>query len=161
MEIEKKIPNTVLYIYTRDVKEAQSLILTTNIKSVHVMFVAQEQLYVQLQDKKFGFVIREDCVVNNVSTPTKLSNYLANGIIPIYTDAIKDFSRIMNEKEYHIRLKSEFDLSGWTNQICNSILMHEQDPDKILAEYTEIFNMYYLKQLHIVRAKEPIRDTFS
>ncbi|CCP09612.1 Glycogen synthase [Stenotrophomonas maltophilia SKK35] len=41
----------------------------------------------------FGFILREDSVVNNVACPTKIVEYLANGIVPIIdSDQIGDFS---------------------------------------------------------------------
>lgn len=43
----------------------------------------------------FGYILREDSVVNNVACPTKIVEYLANGIIPIIdSDQIGDFSAL-------------------------------------------------------------------
>lgn len=41
----------------------------------------------------FGYILREDSIVNNVACPTKIVEYLANGIVPIIdSDQIGDFS---------------------------------------------------------------------
>lgn len=43
----------------------------------------------------FGYILREDSVVNNVACPTKIVEYLANGIVPIIdSDQIGDFSAL-------------------------------------------------------------------
>jgi len=43
----------------------------------------------------FGYVLREDNVVNNVACPTKIVEYIANGIIPVIdSDRIGDFSAL-------------------------------------------------------------------
>jgi len=43
----------------------------------------------------FGYVLREDNVVNNVACPTKIVEYIANGIIPIIdSEKIGDFSAL-------------------------------------------------------------------
>lgn len=161
VEIEKILTEAKLFIYTKNVEEAKALIRTIGIKNVHISFVPQELLYHELEDKKFGFVIRENCTVNNVATPTKLSNYLANGMIPIYTDAIKDFPKVMANRNFHIMLESIFDLNNWAKKISGSFLMSELDADEVLAEYVEIFNGYYSKELHIDRVKESLIAAFS
>ncbi len=41
----------------------------------------------------FGYILREDSIVNSVACPTKVVEYLANGIVPIIdSDQIGDFS---------------------------------------------------------------------
>lgn len=43
----------------------------------------------------YGFVLRDDIVVNNVACPTKISEYLRYGIIPImHTDRVGDFVKL-------------------------------------------------------------------
>ncbi len=43
----------------------------------------------------FGFILRDDCIVNNVACPTKLIEYLFNGVIPIVKSAsIGDFNEL-------------------------------------------------------------------
>lgn len=47
------------------------------------------------RDAAFGFILRDDSVVNRVACPTKLIEYLAAGVIPIVrTSAIGDFEEM-------------------------------------------------------------------
>lgn len=51
-----------------------------------------EELFQIYSECHFGFILREDIVVNRVACPTKLIEYLATGIIPIVdSDNIGDF----------------------------------------------------------------------
>ncbi len=52
----------------------------------------REEIFPEYRLSHFGFILREDRVVNNVSCPTKLVEYLAMGVIPIVdTSEIGDF----------------------------------------------------------------------
>ena len=42
-----------------------------------------DEIYLEYKDCDFGFLLRDDTIVNNVACPTKLMEYLAFGIIPI------------------------------------------------------------------------------
>jgi len=56
--------------------------------------VAKEELSRRYLDADLGFVLRDDTAVNRVSCPTKLSEYLAFGVIPIVrSPRIGDFDR--------------------------------------------------------------------
>lgn len=46
-------------------------------------------------ESTFGFILRDDCIVNNVACPTKLIEYLFNGVIPIVkSSSIGDFNEL-------------------------------------------------------------------
>ena len=59
---------------------------------------SNEEIYKEYEDCDYGFLLRDDNVVNNVACPTKMMEYLRFGIIPILkTD------RIGNFKEYGLQ----------------------------------------------------------
>lgn len=80
-----------LYVYTGAQAEAERLLRTYQVEHYEVRFVEPEALGQELRRMKYGFVLREDCTVNRVATPTKLSNYIAHGVIPIYSDCLTSF----------------------------------------------------------------------
>lgn len=56
--------------------------------------VAKQELSRRYLDADLGFVLRDDTAVNRVSCPTKLSEYLAFGVIPVVrSPRIGDFER--------------------------------------------------------------------
>ncbi len=140
--IEKK-NDVKLLVCTPDTEKAKQIIYNNNIKNYDIKFVSKDKLNEELKKVKFGFVIREDNAVNRVSTPTKLSTYLANGIIPIYSHCIVDFSKIMNDSKFAISLV-ERDVT----KIEKMLNMHI-DPKEIFDEYNNIFNSYYCKEKYV------------
>lgn len=106
VQVYKKIedidPSSMFYVYTFDKRTAENIIKTNNIKNYSVEYVRKEELSEKIKGIKYGFVLRENCTVNNVATPTKFSNYIANGIIPIYSSALKSFSKVALENEVGI-----------------------------------------------------------
>ncbi len=54
---------------------------------IRVESVTPEQLRQEYKNAQYGFVLREDCVVNHVACPTKLIEYILMGIVPIMNTA--------------------------------------------------------------------------
>ena len=112
----------------------------------------------RIQNIKYGFVLREDNAVNNVATPTKFSNYLSNGIIPIYSGAVKSF----NEYDEQLNLGVECNLND-TQKGVESILEHI-DKNITSAEVKEkcekAFADYYNQQKYIKELSSKIKEVF-
>lgn len=71
-------------------KLSEGALLSDNIE---VGCKTSEQLNTYYQEADYGFILREDIVVNNVSCPTKLIEYLEYNIIPVIDSSkIGDFS---------------------------------------------------------------------
>ena len=92
-EIETRATTPVKFcVYTFQKEAAEQIVQNLGIQNYSVDCVPAEELSRRIKEIKYGFIIREDHPVNNVATPTKFSNYLANGIIPIYSSAVKSFA---------------------------------------------------------------------
>ncbi len=92
-EVEKRSKTeTEFYIFSSEQEKASAIIQKYKIKNYFIDYVEKEELAARIAGIKYGFIIREDNIINNVATPTKFSNYIANGIIPIYSDALRSFS---------------------------------------------------------------------
>lgn len=69
-----------------------------DIKMNPSLFVSSKNLtdlMIDYQESHYGFILREDIVVNHVACPTKLIEYLAMGVIPIVDcERIGDFSEM-------------------------------------------------------------------
>jgi hypothetical protein len=137
------IPNTKLLVLTPEKEKAQREINKTAIKNYEIGFVSVEELPAILANAKFGFVIRDDVEVNQVSTPTKISTYIANGLIPIYSECLKDFHSIISQFKYKISYDSiEFydELKQYMTEKINA--------DSIYIDYSNLFDMYYNANYH-------------
>lgn len=108
--IEKNIRNTKLTLLTKDKEHALKLIEKYEIKNFDIKYVVLDDLEVELSKYKYGFLLRNDHVVNNVATPTKMNSYLSVGVIPIYSDVISDFKLHLSQ--------------------CESFLVHNLDSSK-------------------------------
>ena len=54
-------------------------------------------------------ITRKDIAINKVATPTKMSSYLANGIIPIFSDIIGDFNKVMGKLKYTVPVGQNYE----------------------------------------------------
>lgn len=152
-EVEKRYDDAKLSVYTKDSDMAKLLLEKYNIKNYEIDYVNPEEIKERLKKIKYGFVIREDISVNNVATPTKISNYMSAGVIPIITSSIKDFSKRVKGKSSICQLHTTSDSEHLLDYL-------EQDITKeaISNDYSEIFNSYYNDDYHIRRIGKLIRD---
>lgn len=81
----------------------------------------------------FGFILREDIVVNHVSCPTKLIEYLATGIIPIV-----DSENIGDFKDYGMHFV-------YLSDIVKGYYPEEEIRNKMAKENLQIYE--YLKKI--------------
>lgn len=135
-QIQDLIPKSKFLFLTNDSQKAAELVAKNNIKNFEINYVPKAELPKVLSKCKFGFVLREDNVVNNVSTPTKLSTYLSCGVIPVFSDSIHDFYNLMLTKKYKIVYNS---LTFLEDVKSFSIV----NPLDIMNEYKDIFSTYY------------------
>lgn len=143
-KVNEKIPNSRMYIYTSEKEKAYKLIEDYNVKNIFVDYVSYEMLNEKIQGFKYGFLIRDDVIVNQVATPTKMNGYLANGVIPIYSNIIDDFQKNL-KGEFLLDVENERDA---VNKIVafESIGINSID---IKEEYSRFFNEYYSDSYYI------------
>ncbi|HEN9524451.1 TPA: hypothetical protein U9I82_002881 [Acinetobacter baumannii] len=149
--IEKDLPNANLTILTKDIDKAKELVNKFLIKNFKVDFVPLKNLDEELKKYKYGFIIRDDHIVNNVSTPTKMNSYLANGIIPIYTNVIDDFNQNLNLKNCGLILDVNDRLDAWKKDIINfeNVSKNSEFKIRVESEIEEIFGKYYNRESYI------------
>lgn len=140
--IEKQSSSNVrLFVYTFQKEKAKELISHYNIKNCEVDYVDKEELSERLKSIKYGFVLRKDCTVNNVATPTKFSNYLSNGIIPIYSSALRSFAEF--DKARGLGIICDIDnLQGGVKAIMES-MNKKVDSNSVKKKCEGVFADYY------------------
>ncbi|MCH5242931.1 MAG: hypothetical protein J1F67_11045 [Muribaculaceae bacterium] len=142
--IENKYNDTKLLVLTKQSDKALKLLQQYKISNFEIDCVKADEVSQRLANIKFGFVIRDEDPVNYVSTPTKISNYLSSGVIPIVTKSVRDFVNLFKDKNCLCVLESANDYSKLFNFIKKNI-----DPTKIEQDLLEIFDSYYNDNNHI------------
>lgn len=132
-----------LFIFTQEQKKADNIMKQYKIKNYEIKYVPNNLLHKELAGIKYGFILRDNNIVNQVATPTKLSTYLANGVIPIFSSCLKSFAKVTENCKNVIKVNDKNDVF--------SILAHAKEQinqDDIYIEYETIFNSYYNSELH-------------
>lgn len=82
-------------IFSSDVGEFRERLVKAGNSTTRLLSVSGPELASEYNRAKFGLLIREDHIVNQVSCPTKLGEYLAHGVLPVMNHAhIGDFSEL-------------------------------------------------------------------
>jgi hypothetical protein len=143
-EIESKLCDTKLRVYTFDVESARRRIIEKEIKNYSVERVPKNEVANRMNEVSYGFVIRKDNIINRVATPTKLSTYLASGVIPIFSDCLQDFYNLSKAMKYVYAVPSIVDVDSIIEFCRKPIIVNE-----IKEEYKAVFNSYYSKEKYI------------
>ncbi|MCU4406437.1 glycosyltransferase family protein [Acinetobacter junii] len=152
-QIEEKNSSAVMYLYTNEKNEAFKLIDKYKIKNIYVDYVPYEQLNDHLKKIKYGFLLREDNIINRVSTPTKMNGYLANGIVPILSNVIDDFNENL-VGDYLIT-------SDKSNELIDKILGFEKkeiSAKAVYNEYQSFFEKYYSDSHYLVELSQKLKE---
>lgn len=144
-EIENDIPDSKLFLFTFECEKAQLLVKKFALNHVSIQYVPFDRLNEAIRQCKYGFIIRKDIEMNRVATPTKMNSYIANGIIPIYTDCIDSFKQSLSSLQYQIKMNYPLDYKSIVNFDKKEIVAED-----VYAEYKEkVFSNYYSRENHI------------
>ncbi len=87
-----KTSGTYSYTILTHSQEAFSGIHPQVREKTTIKTVSSKQITEYYQNANLGFILRNDTIVNNVACPTKLIEYLANGVVPVVlSEKIGDF----------------------------------------------------------------------
>ena len=143
--IEDRVPDTFFKVLTFSVDEAKQILEKKNVKNFSVTCVPKEKVFDELIDTTYGFIMRQDSVVNNVATPTKFSSYMSAGVIPIFSSCLKDFASLSNTMKF--AKKVETFAENTVDEIVEFVNT-KVDTDGVKKEYYRVFGTYYNKELH-------------
>jgi len=157
--IEEECAEARLKIFTEEIDRAEALAKETGLKSYSIKYVKNDDLPNELTGVKYGFLLREHSPINYVATPTKMSVYMSNGIIPIMSDAIGDFNKAFKDIQNKIIINIEDDC-GKTAKSIIEFDNTEVNPEDILNEYEKVFNTYYCREQYENNLNELLLNTF-
>lgn len=145
-QIEDKYKNTTLRIFSKDLDAAKDLLLKYDIRHYTLDSVKQEEMNDALSLCKYGFLLRDNNIVNQVATPTKLATYVGNGVIPIITSTIRSYADIATEYP-HIYCYDENN----KEQVIDKALTDKIDAQELEDEYTSLMDKYFNTDKYIER----------
>lgn len=151
--IKEQIPDATLTIYSKD-KEKVNKILKECAVEADVKYVSYTQLSEEIRKFKYGFLIRQNNPVNDVATPTKMCSYLANGLIPIYSDVIGDFKDVFSEMNYTIPLSENYEGIDKIYELEKKNI----NASEVHKEFSEIFRVYYSEEKYINSLYEKMKE---
>lgn len=140
--IEKQLPNATLRLFSGNKDEFIQKCKDRGISNYELKYVPVNQLQDELHKCKYGFIIRDNHIVNLVSTPTKMNSYLAAYMIPIFSDGVDDFKRNINLGDYEIMAKCPLNAEVVANKIAD-FEKTSRDYSKYKFTVEEIFNNHY------------------
>lgn len=156
-DIKQHLPSATLAIYTQDQDDAKNILSIYGVEAT-IRYVPYQQLAEEIKQYKYGFILREDVVVNRVATPTKMNSYLSCGIIPIYTDVIGGYKENLGNMKYAIPLKPN------SNEGIDKLYKLENGPInsvEILEEYKTVFERYYNEGDYVKGIAASLRNHLS
>lgn len=149
--VKERLPRAELLLFTGEVEEAKRKIACLGISGVTVDCKPQEDLQYHISRAKYGFVLRDDCAINRVATPTKISTYLANGVIPVYSKCLEAFSETSTDIT-----RLEFDSETFVDDLIRFEKAHVI-PAEIESQYAD----YFTKYLDLASRKQDIQSFLS
>ncbi len=148
-QIQVEIPKAKLYIFTSDRRVAENYLQKYELSNVTVDYIPYQKIGEKLKKMKYGFILRENIAMNRVSTPTKMNTYLANGIIPIYSNYIEAFRTNLLNLEYQIATNNNDDFTS----IIKKIKVFEEITDLNIDIKNDFennaFTSFYNQDFHI------------
>lgn len=147
--IKRSLIGASLTIYTQEIEKANQVLKEYDLTSVAVEYVGYKDIDDKLQKFKYAFLLRKNHIVNKVATPTKMNTYLANGLIPIYSDAV-DYFRDNLSQEIGICLNAPFDNNIQRN--AEKIIEFERtvvDSKNLHQSYNTLFSRIYDDDIYI------------
>ena len=155
--IKSMITDAELIIYTSEIERAKEILKIHDLDNVNVGCVSPEEMNKVLEDIKFGFIIREDNPVNSVATPTKLSSYLAAGVIPIYSNCIDSFNKQLAKTKFCVEISKLDSVPEALVTLCQKKI----DVKEIFDDYNYIFSTYYSESKYIENIAELMKKIIS
>lgn len=141
--IEDKLQDCFFKVLTFDEKKGKRILEEKGVKNYSVKRVPKEEVKQELLEANYGFIIREDSIVNRVATPTKFSSYLSSGVIPIFSKCLTDFTQESSKMKYALPLDEDIDVTSLLDFVNQEVKKEE-----ISKEYERLFSEYYSPEHH-------------
>lgn len=150
--VQLKEPQARLDFFTFNTQDAKNKIDEYGLENVRICTVGLDDIDKAISKNRYGFLIRDDHVVNNVATPTKLSTYMSVGTKPILTNVIYDFNASLDKDSCIYLDKNDSDIES-ADKILEDFYK-KQDDYIFISCRVQIFDDFFNKKLYIDRLKK-------
>jgi len=132
-----RVPDATLYLYVRKkyvVQEVVDEFIDSLFHSRVIINELNDRVEVEnaLSKIEYGFVLREDNDVNNVSSPIKIAEYMACGIKPIISSSIKSVAKYLKQENI-----------GYLVEDINCVDYDEMLKRSAVNDIVSVYNKYY------------------
>ena len=150
-DIVKMNSNAKLYIATLEKEQAQEYVdlylSKENHERVEILSLEnREKIQNFLSTKEYGFLIREENIVNHVSSPIKLAEYLSCGVNVILSASVKSYASYIDANAAGISLKEEESIS----EKFNSYVPNRQNA-------LNVYKHFFSEEIHLLHYKELLK----
>ena len=139
-------------IITQHPEQARIIVNKAALKRYVIKSVSREQVAQEIATSKFGFIIRHDISVNHVATPTKMSNYLANGVMPVFSNSLYSYCDLAKKHKYMYVVTPDNAINV-IETAMNTVIK----PEEVLESYKSVFDTYFNKEKYICRIIEELK----
>lgn len=103
---ERKVELTIV---SNQVEEIKKQLYSIHKVDFNISYVSlkHEDVNKYIMQFDFGFILRDNLLLNKVASPIKLLEYSSSGVIPIITPYVGDYSQIMINKKIAINYNGE------------------------------------------------------
>lgn len=150
--LESRLKGSSLKVLTFNQDKAREVLESKHVERYEIGCVPPEKVAEELADVAYGLVIREDVAVNRVATPTKLSSYMAAGVIPVFSDCLGSFSDLARGLRFAVPVAGPGDADAVAER-CSEPIRWED----VLDEYSRVFGTYYSRDYY-VKQLAPLLD---
>ncbi|MCX6351410.1 MAG: glycosyltransferase [Bacteroidetes bacterium] len=144
-EIKAQLSNSFLLILTSHTQQFIEALEKLNIPSdgYKVLSLSKNEVPEYLSAADFGFLIRDQSIVNKVASPTKFAEYLASGVPVILTENVGDYSDFATESHTGFVLKGLTSSEPLINFINTSYQFREENYDNCYSKSMEYLSWQY------------------
>lgn len=139
--IKRSYPLARLTILTWDRAYALEVIERRGAQDVDVDYCRPEELQGVLSQFKYGYVLRHRDPINEVATPTKVSSYMAAGVIPIITTAVADYAERLAGVDPLILIERPDPLL--VLEAVSAIEARRLEASGVVEAYRDVFAQYF------------------
>lgn len=143
-EVERRVKDAQLLILSKERNAILPLLEKYEVKNYSIDFVDHDKMAEVLKKAKFGFCIREENIVNKVATPTKLSTYVGNGLITVYSSFVEDFGSLAKNDPFCIDIEEKDSIERIID-LCNTPIA----PNEVYYHHNRVFGEYFSSNYHI------------
>jgi glycosyltransferase involved in cell wall biosynthesis len=95
-----------LTVVTNEVNNAKETIIKESkyYKKIKCISLSQYEVGSYIKQFDYGFLLRENSIINKTASPVKFLEYISNGVIPIMSENIGDYSTLVKKKNLGIIL---------------------------------------------------------